>query len=371
MISIPKTRLTRTALVVVGVAATVAAAVALVPQTATTSLVITAQFENSVGLYQGNDVSVLGMPVGKVSKITPKDSYVEVELTIDKNIDVPADVSAATVSTSILTDRHVELTPPYHGGPKLASGDALGLSRTHTPVEFDRTLAMINKLSRSLSGDHKGGGPLADLIGLGAQISTGSGAELRTTLDRMSQALRLGADSGARTKKDIQTIAANAAELAHAAADNDDTIRQFGSNIRQLSDLIDEQDIGSGSTGAKLNEIVDQLTTLLNDNRDGLKNSVTDSTTLTKAMVDYRRELAEFFDVTPLALDNVYNTVDTNAGSVRVHPLLDKAMFDTQTTKEICNLMGLKQLGCATGKLQDYGPDFGLTSVLDYMAGTQ
>ena len=76
---------------------------------------MTAHFEDAVGLYVGNPVSVLGMPVGKVTSVVAKDSYVEVKLAIDDGVDIPADVQAVTVSTSILTDRLVELTPPYHG----------------------------------------------------------------------------------------------------------------------------------------------------------------------------------------------------------------------------------------------------------------
>mgnify|MGYP007121977724 CR=1 FL=1 len=79
-------------------------------------------------------------------------------------------------------------------------------------------------------------------------------------------------------------------------------------------------------------------------------------------------ELAEAFDVLPTLLDNVYNAIDPNNGSMRVHALVDKMMFDSQMTKEVCNLMGLRQLGCSTGTLQDYGPDFGLTYMLDSMA---
>jgi phospholipid/cholesterol/gamma-HCH transport system substrate-binding protein len=71
--------------------------------------------------------------------------------------------------------------------------------------------------------------------------------------------------------------------------------------------------------------------------------------------------------VGPLAIDNIYNVIDANAGSVRVHGLIDKIILDSQFGKEICNLMGLKQLGCATGTLKDYGPDFGLTQMLDLM----
>ncbi|CPS05041.1 Putative MCE family protein [Mycobacteroides abscessus] len=52
----------------------------------------------------------------------------------------------------------------------------------------------------------------------------------------------------------------------------------------------------------------------------------------------------------------------------RARFLTDKLLFESQTGKEICNLMGLRQLGCSTGTLQDYGPDFGLTYVLDGLA---
>jgi hypothetical protein len=70
-------------------------------------------------------------------------------------------------------------------------------------------------------------------------------------------------------------------------------------------------------------------------------------------------------DVLPMTLENLYNTVDRNNGAIRVHGLLDKALTDSQSAKELCNLMHLRQLGCSTGTLQDYGPDFGLTYILD------
>ena len=45
---------------------------------------VTAQFDSAAGLYVGNKVAVLGMPVGKVTRITPKGGYVEVEFTVDR-----------------------------------------------------------------------------------------------------------------------------------------------------------------------------------------------------------------------------------------------------------------------------------------------
>ena len=42
---------------------------------------VTAQFDSAAGLYEGNAVAVLGIPVGTVTKVTPKGGYVEVEFT--------------------------------------------------------------------------------------------------------------------------------------------------------------------------------------------------------------------------------------------------------------------------------------------------
>jgi virulence factor Mce-like protein len=354
------------ALVVAAIAIT---AFTLIPRPNDGPMTVTAQFEDTIGLYKGNPVSVLGMPVGKVTSIEPKGSYVEVKLEIGRNVDIPADVQAVTVSTSILTDRHTELTPAYRSGPKLKNGDVLGLARTRTPVEFDRTLAMVDKLTRALHGDGQGHGPLADLVDIGAQIASGNGPKIKATLDKLSQALRLGADNGAATKQNIQAIAAALAELTQAAADNDTAIRGFGSNIRQLSDILADENLGTGSTGAKINQILDQAASLLETNRDGLKGTIADFKTLTAAVVDYRRELAETIDITPMLGANVYNAIDTNAGAIRIHALIDKLFLDSQMMKEICNLAAIRDLGCATGTISDYGPDFGVKFLADGMFG--
>jgi phospholipid/cholesterol/gamma-HCH transport system substrate-binding protein len=355
--------LTVTALV--AAAAIAIAAFTLIPRANDGPITVTAQFEDTVGLYEGNPVAVLGMPVGKVIRIEPKGSYVEVELEVGRDVDIPAAVQAVTVSTSILTDRHIELTPVYSGGPKLKNGDVLGLLRTRTPVEFDRTLAMVDKLSRSLRGDGQGHGPLADLFGVGSQIATGNGPKIKATLDQLYQALRLGADDGAATKQDVQAIVAALAELTQAAADNDPAIRDFGSNVRQLSDILADENLGTGTTGAKINQILDQATSLLETNRDGLKDTVGNFKTVTTAVVDFRRELAETLDIIPMLATSVLNVIDQNAGAVRLHALIDKLFLNGQMMKEFCNLAGIRDLGCATGTITDYSPDFGVRILSD------
>ncbi|OAT69056.1 mammalian cell entry protein [Mycobacteroides immunogenum] len=332
------------------------------------TITITAQFDSAAGLYPGNVVAVLGMPVGQVSKITARGGYAEVEFTVDSQVRVPADAQAVTLSTSILTDRQIELTPPYRGGPAMGDGDTIGLNRTRTPVEFDRVLGMLDKLSGSLRGDGAGGGPIAAVLNAGDGVAAGNGDRIKTALDELSRALRLGADGGAHTREQMTTIVKNVSGLLDAAARNDASLRQFGSTVRQLSDILAGENFGSGSTGKQFNEVIEQTGNILQANRDAIRRGIANGNKSIQTVYDRQREVAEFFDVLPLMADNLYNAIDQRNGAIRAHFLADRMVFDGQMAKEICNLMGLRQLGCSTGTLQDYGPDFGLTYMLDGLA---
>lgn len=331
-------------------------------------ITVTAQFDSAAGLYEGNVVAVLGMPVGKVTKINPRGSYVEVEFTVDRHVKVPADAQAVTVSTSILTDRQIELTPPYRGGPALENHDTIGLTRTKTPVEFSRVLSVLDKVTKSLEGDGHGGGPVAEVLNNGAAVVDGNGGKIKQALDELSKALRLSSDGGAASRQQITTIVKNISSLFDAAAANDTKLRQFASTIHQVSRILADEDIGTGNTGTKLNQLVQRAGDLLDANRDAIRRATLNGNTVLKTLSDQQRDLAETLDLAPLVADNAYNMIDRANGSVRARFLTDRMIFDSQFTKEVCNLMGLRQLGCSTGTVQDFGPDFGLTYVLDGMA---
>ncbi|MGV0813354.1 MCE family protein [Mycolicibacterium boenickei] len=333
----------------------------------TAPLRFTAQFDNAIGLYVGNDVSVLGMPVGRVTAIDNRGTHVDVAIEVDPGTSIPADVSAVTVGTSILTDRHIELTPAYSGGQLLAQGAVLGPQHTRTPVEFDRVLKMVDKLGGAMGGDGQGDGPLSDLMSATSAITSTSGPEIKNALAGMSDALRTGADGGAATKQNLDAIITNLSKLTDGAARNEVQVREFGSYVRQLTDLLASEAVGRGDTGRRLNGLLNQLNELLADNGGNLENSIASSARLSRALVDYRRELAEVFDVAPLAMDNAAGAIDMQNGMLRVGAHFDNVFFDSSMTKEVCNILGLRQLGCRTGSIRDLGPDFGMTSMLEAM----
>lgn len=202
----------------------------------------------------------------------------------------------------------------------------------------------------------------------GADAVDGNGQKIKGALDELSRALRLGADGGRVTAEQLATVIKNVGTLMDAAARNDSKLREFTSTIHQLSQIVDDESLGTGSVGRKLNDVLKQAAEVLETNRDHIKQSVLNGDGAFKTLVDQQRELTELVDVLPLALDNLYNIIDQDNGAVRTRAMVDHILFDSQHIKEICNLMGLRQLGCSTGTMKDFGPDFGLTYILDGLA---
>ncbi len=236
------------------------------------------------------------------------------------------------------------------------------------PVEFDAVLDTLDKLATALSGNKDGTGPVADVVTNSAAVVDGNGEKIKSALSELSDAFRLSVNRGDTTKEQMTTIVQNVNSLFGAAADNDATLRQFGTTINALTQVLADEDLGTGTTGRKINDVLKQAGDILAANRGHIKTIVSNSNTVLTTSVDKKRDLAEFLDVTPLVLENVYNSVDRENGSLRIRLMTDRVLFETQTSKEMCNILRLRQLGCSTGTIQDFGPDFGLTYMLDGLA---
>lgn len=147
-----------------------------------------AEFTDATGLYPGNKVQLLGIEVGAVTAITNKPDHVQVDFTVNKDIDLPADVGAVTYSQSIVTDRHVELTKAYSSGPKFSGPGCIKLESTKTPIGASETFTAADKLINSLLGDGKdpahstGAQAINDTLRALGHSLDGTGPKLNRTL---------------------------------------------------------------------------------------------------------------------------------------------------------------------------------------------
>src|SRR3954447_18772692 len=97
---------------------------------------LTAQFPRAVSIYQGSDVRVLGVPVGKVDSVTPSGTQVVVTMHYNAHVQIPADPKAVLVSPAIAGAGCGQLPRAYPGGRVLADGARLAERRTAVPVEL-------------------------------------------------------------------------------------------------------------------------------------------------------------------------------------------------------------------------------------------
>jgi len=281
---------------------------------------LTAYFTQTVGLYPGSDVRILGIAVGKVTDIVPLGDKVQVDMLVDDEYAIPADADAVVLAPSLVSDRYVQFSPVYDSGPKMKDGTRIPLSRTATPVELDQVYSALDDLSTALGpqGANKNGA-LSDLIDTGAANLEGNGEELNRTLQGFSQAV----ETLSRHRDDLFSSLDNLQTFTTALAEIDGQVGQFNSNLAAVSDLLASERQDLASAIKLLSKALGDVAGFVRDNQALLTTNVNRLADVTLSLVKQRSALAEVLDVAPAALGNLshaynpdYGTLDTRDNSV-------------------------------------------------------
>lgn len=319
---------------------------------------ITAEFRSITGMFEGNPVTVLGIQVGRVDRIDPHDAYAEVHITVDGGVQLPQNVTAALISAAIVTDRHIELSPRYTGGPELPAHAYLPLDRTRSPIELDTLLQTIDRFTAALRPGPGGtSGPLD--AGLLSRMLDGRGQQIQDTLEALTGALRTGvADRDA-----ISHIIITLDELTLTLSGNDRWVREFSNQISRMIQLLAEQSPGLQATLDQLDGVLANTGTGFYQYRDRLASALTGLTTVAEQLRANAAGVTEITDVLPLLLQNLDGVVDRPGHHARGHVVLG-VFFSGEIVTTFCERIQLRADGCHTGNVQDLGPDFGLTAAL-------
>lgn len=299
-------------------------------------LEITAVFEEAAGLYVGNDVGVMGVPVGTITEIEPKGSVVEVTLEVtDDDIKIPANAAAVVVSRSVATDRYVELTPVYEGGREMESGSTIPLERTRTPVDFDKVLASISELSSSLTDEKGVTNNLREVLQITAAAFSGNSEELQGAINGMADLV----DTVHGQRDNIFATMASLDRLTSGLVDNEQLVRRFVRNLGGAIELLNSE---RGQIAAVLRSVsvtVDRVTKFSRDHRGAVKASLGQVQTLISNLMASRRDLAETIEVLPLATQNVANTAAPD-GRIWVRGSPGQLFGLGPLFEQICQLVG-------------------------------
>lgn len=300
---------------------------------------LVAEFPRTVSLYVGSDVRILGVPVGKVTSVTPDGTDVVVHLEYDAKYSVPADAKAAIVSPSIVGDRFVQLTPVYQGGPKLRDGAHLGLDRTATPLELDQIYSSLNDLNKALGPQGANqDGSLSRLLDATAKNFGGQGEQFHTTiqnLGRFTQTLADNKDELFGTTREIETF-------VRALSKNDNTVRRFNDSLQAGSQVLAGERHDLGAALHNLAIAMTQVRSFVHDNRTALTSNIKGLTQLSQILVKRRKALDEILHVAPNALNNLALAYNSKAGTLNtranVGETVNQLTADPATV--ICTFLG-------------------------------
>ena len=289
----------------------VALAITFWPRSPQKTLV--AEFPRTVSLYQGSDVRILGVPVGKVTSVTPAGTHVVVRMQYDAKYAVPADAKAVIISPSIVGDRFVQLTPVYRGGPKLPDNAHLGVHRTAVPLELDQIYGSLNDLNKALGpqGANRNGA-LSRLLTVTAKNFGGQGEQFHTTianLGRLTQTLADNKDQLFGTTRDIETF-------VHTLSKNDNTVRRFNDSLAQGSQVLAAERHDLGAALHNLAIAMTQVRTFVHQNRNVLGSNIKDLSQLSNILVKRRAALDEVLRVAPDALNNLGLAYNSRVGTL-------------------------------------------------------
>jgi virulence factor Mce-like protein len=301
---------------------------------------VTAWFTETVGLYPGSGVSILGIDVGDITTITALGDRVRVDMVIDDDYDIPADAQAVVLAPSLVSDRYVQFSPVYDGGPTMEDGDEVPVDRTATPVELDQVYGALDELSTALgpSGANKDGA-LSDLVDVGAANLDGNGAALNRTLTGFSQAV----ETLATNRDDLFASLDNLQTFTSALATIDTQVGQFNDNMAAVSELLAGEREDLAAAVRLLSQSLADVAGFIEDNQTLLSTNVNRLADVTLALVQQRAALAEVMDVAPAALGNLahaynpdYGTLDTRdngLGAANAEVIVCGALFQMGRVK--------------------------------------
>lgn len=329
---------------------------------------VVADFPRTVSLYEGSDVKILGVAVGKVDDVTPIGTKVRVTFHYDGKYKVPADAKAAVISPSIVGDRFIQLTPVFRGGEVLPDNAKLGLDRTATPLELDQIFGSINELNKALGPDgankpdESGTGALTRLLDSTAKNFGGQGVAFNATLKNLSKLTKTLADN----KDEFFGTLAEVEEFTTTLAENDETVRKFNESLASGAGLLADEREELAAVLQNLSVAMTQVRSFVADNKQALETNIKGLNQISKTFVKNRKALEESLKYAPNALNNLalaYNettgTLDTRAnvgetvGQLTARPDVVLCALAPDACGPLTQLLGVLGLGRAPALTND------------------
>jgi phospholipid/cholesterol/gamma-HCH transport system substrate-binding protein len=273
---------------------------------------VTAYFVNSNGIYVGDNVVLLGVPIGKIERIDPHPERVEISFWYDNKYKVPAEAKAVILSPSLVTFRSVQLTPAYTGGAVMPDHAVIPQQRTAVPVEWDELRQQLQKLTQTLQPTQPGGvSTLGSFIDTAADNLRGQGGNIRQSMIKLSQAV-----SSLDNHRDLIGTIKNLSVLVTALRDSSGLLRNLNQNLAAVTNLLADDPDEVGNAVQSLNEVVGEVQSFVAENQEALGTTTDKLASATNAVVDSLDDIKQLLHIGPTAFQNFLNIYQPAQGTL-------------------------------------------------------
>ncbi len=309
------------------------------PGQAAETYTLHAVFENALNLPDQAKVKIGGSDVGVVTNITTKNFQAVVDLSIDKNIELPRGSTAELRQATPLGDVFIAVSKPKAepGAAMLQDGDTLTLEQTSAGATVEQLLISVSMLFN--------GGGVAALTKLGSELDAivgGRGPQLAHLITELTGVVGSLNENSQRVDAVLgefhtlaNTIESKRGELGEVADTLPQMIGAVAENNRAIGDMLTKLSTASAAIGDYSNTSSEQLQSLL-ENTHQLMNALAATGSDFEVLLDRLHEIRPKVDntfrgrsfavyATATNLDISALTDPANAGLWDLHDLQDFA----------------------------------------------
>jgi phospholipid/cholesterol/gamma-HCH transport system substrate-binding protein len=270
-------------------------------------------FANSNGIYVGDEVRILGVPVGRIERIEPQTDNVRISFWFEAQHQVPADANAVILSPSLVSVRAIQLTPTYADGPTMADGAVIPQERTAVPIEWDDFREQLRRLTETMQPTEPGGvSTLGAFVNTAADNLRGEGENVRETLIKLSQAFSALGDHSTDLFSSIKSLSILVSALESSTA----TLRDLNQNLAGVTTLLANTPDEVGTAVGNIDSVVADVTDFLSQNQETVGTASDRLASLTTALNQSLDDLKQTLHIGPTAFQNFVNIYEPAQGAL-------------------------------------------------------
>ncbi|MGW0250425.1 MlaD family protein [Nocardia goodfellowii] len=286
---------------------------------------------DSIGLYEGNQVTMRGITVGTVTSVRNQGADVRVDFEVDAAHPVLADAAATTVSDTVVADRELAV---LSSGKDTARWDSGCLTKTLTPKSLTQTLTALAQLSDQIVGpDPAQPNSLADGLSALDRATTGTGPQINELIMKLGSALKTPDAEIADLAGIFDAFASVSAKVQEHWGDLQSMLTRLGPALHQANTEL----LGPGT---ELFDGLRQLLPMLNDITTmfgGQIGALLDqSVPLIKLLRANVGSLRDIVLTTPVVATAFRSVLDPQTGAVGISYAPPKVAIPQQNAEQVC-----------------------------------